>query len=113
VKLPGADRAVIDAAKFTHYLLYAPHPVGLDKAAFFSRLGYLEEDWGLPETVLLELAMSGAVQEVDNTPFGRKYRVHGTIEPPVGGPVPVVTVWIVRSGEDFPRFVTAFPGEDA
>lgn len=113
MNLPGADRAVIDAAKLTDYLFSATHPVGRFKAAFFARPGYLGEDWGLLETVLLELAMSGTVQEVDDTPFGRKYRVHGTIESPVGGLVPVVTVWIVRSGEDFPRFVTAFPGEDA
>ncbi len=113
MNLPRSARAVIDLSKLTDYLLSSAHPVGRFKATFFAKLGYFAEDWGLLETVLLEVAVSGTVQAVEDTPFGRKYRVHGRIEPPIGGAVSVVTVWIVRSGEDFPRFVTAFPGEDA
>ena len=111
--LPGATRAVIDPAKLTDYLLSSAHPVGRFKAAYFARLGYFTEDWRLLEAVLLDVAASGTVQLVEETSFGSKYRVHGRIETPIGGVVAVVTVWIVLSGEDYPRFVTAFPGEDS
>jgi filamentous hemagglutinin len=112
VILPGAERAVIDPAKLTDYLLSLAHPIGRFKAAYFARLGFLAEDWRLLEMVLLEAAASGTVQAVEQTRYGRKYRVHGRIEPPRGGTVALVTVWIVLSDEDFPRFVTAFPGEE-
>ena len=40
MKLPGLDRAVVDAAKIRDYLLSDSHPVGSFKAAFFVALGY-------------------------------------------------------------------------
>jgi hypothetical protein len=41
-----------------------------------------------------------------------KYVVGGTLNGPSGAVADVVTVWIVLDGEDIPRFVTAYPGED-
>ena len=38
--LPGADRAIVDAAKVRDYLLSPEHPVGRFKAVFFGALGY-------------------------------------------------------------------------
>jgi hypothetical protein len=38
--------------------------------------------------------------------------VHGTITGPSGRAAGVVAVWIILNGEDFPRFVTAYPGEE-
>jgi hypothetical protein len=86
--------------------------VGRFKAAYFARLGYLVEDGRLLEAALLDVAASGTVELAETTAYGRKYRMRGKIEPPIGGEVAVVTVWIVLSDEDFPRFVTAFPGEE-
>jgi len=42
--------------------------------------------------------------------YGQKYEVRGRIEGPDGKGAVLVAVWIVLCGEDFPRFVTAFPG---
>lgn len=112
MNLPNAARAIIDPAKLTNYLLSPSHPIGRFKAAYFARLGFSAGDWRILEAVLLDVAASGTVQAVEETPYGRKYRVHGKMEPPTGGVVAVVTVWIVLSDEDFPRFVTAFPGEE-
>jgi hypothetical protein len=39
-----------------------------------------------------------------------EYEARGTIQRPGGKAAVVVTVWIVLRGEDFPRFVTAYPG---
>jgi hypothetical protein len=42
--------------------------------------------------------------------YGQKYEVRGKIEGPTGRSASLVAVWIVLPGEDFPRFVTAYPG---
>ena len=46
----------------------------------------------------------------DVTRFGQKYVVDGTIVGPTGRSAPLVVVWIILAGEDYPRFVTAYPG---
>jgi len=43
--LPNAENAVIDSEKLHDYLLSPSHPVGRFKAAFFSSLGYTQENW--------------------------------------------------------------------
>jgi hypothetical protein len=45
VKIPGAERAVIDPAKVQNYLLSQEHPVGRAKARFFAQLGFSQENW--------------------------------------------------------------------
>ncbi len=113
LSLSGAARAVIDPAKLTGYLLSFAHPVGCLKAAYFARLGCLAEDWRLLESVLLDVADSGTVEAMEETSYGRKCRMRGAIDLLIGGEAVVVTVWIIRSHEDFPRFVTAFPAGGA
>lgn len=113
MRLPWAAWAVVDSAKLTEYLLSTTHPVGRFKAAYFERLGYFPEDWLLLEAALLDLSLSGTVERIEETPYGRKYRVRGMIEPPIGGTITLVTAWIVPTGLNTPRFVTAFPGEES
>ena len=43
--------------------------------------------------------------------FGQKYEVNGILRGPSGREARVTTVWIVKNGEDFPRFVTVYPGD--
>lgn len=44
------------------------------------------------------------------TAYGAKYMVRGTVRSPTGILFLMVSVWMVRDGEDVPRFVTAYPG---
>jgi hypothetical protein len=44
MRIPGADRAVVDEAKIRHYLLSPEHPVGDPKARFFKALGFSRSD---------------------------------------------------------------------
>ena len=46
VKIPGAERATVDAAKVRDYLLSPEHRVGSAKARFFAQLGF-EQGWAL------------------------------------------------------------------
>jgi len=110
VAIPGADRAVVETAKVRDYLLSDSHPVGRFKAAFFTALGYSATGWGvLAEDLRGHLTRHEAVPTELNA-FGQKHEVRGSIEGPTGRKAVLVAVWIVLGTEDFPRFVTAFPG---
>ncbi len=109
MKMPGAERAVVDAAKIRDYLLSPGHRVGSAKARFFTQLGFEAENWQSLQDELLRFAQGNAEAAGSNR-FGQKYVVLGTIQGAKGRSAPVVVVWIVLHGEDAPRFVTAYPG---
>lgn len=111
MKIPGAERAFIDPQKLTDYLLSPIHPVGRFKAAWFARLGFTLGNWPLLQARLSALARSDAATDGPVSEHGHKYEVRGMLEGPSRS-APVVTVWMVRVGEDHPRLVTAFPGEE-
>ena len=102
---------LIEPAKVRDYLLSREHPVGRFKAVFFESLGYSADAWQQLEADLRALAVVGEATLGDQTKYGQKYEVHATLSRLSGRPGSVVTAWIVRWGEDAPRFVTAFPGE--
>ena len=109
MRLPAADRAVVDPDKVRAYLLSHAHPVGRFKAAFFAALGYSVEKWEILRDDLLTLARDGEVGSERIGPFGRILEVDGTMMSPLGRTIEMRTVWILRTNEDFARFVTAFP----
>lgn len=109
MKIPGAERALVDDAKIRDYLLASEHPVGGPKARFFKGLGFSRPDWAAVQQIILGFAAADA-QLGRQTGFGQKYVVKGTIEGRNGRTASIVVVWIVLAVEDFPRFVTAYPG---
>jgi hypothetical protein len=109
VRLPGADRAFVDAAKVRDYLLSSSHPVGRFKAVFFAALGYRAGEWRRLAADLVRLASDGEVVRATSSAFGQKYEVRGSLRGPSGREAMVVSVWIIPDGQDVPRFVTAFP----
>ena len=108
--MPNADRSVVEPAKVRDYLLSASHPVGRFKATFFRSIGYDADGWEVLSDDLLAIARSAEAAPAESSPFGQKFEVRATLTSPLGRTASVVTVWIVRATEDFPRFVTAFPG---
>jgi hypothetical protein len=111
VRLPNADRAIVDSAKVRDYLLSPEHPVGRAKARFFTALGFAREDSPALQQALLGHAAAGEVELGDVTRYGQKYAVRGILQGPAGRSASVVSIWIVLQGEDIPRLVTAYPGE--
>ncbi len=85
--------------------------MGRFKTAFFAGLGYTSSNWQRLETDLRNLEASGDAEPVQLSPYGHKYEIRGTLRGPSGKAAEVLTVWIIRFGEDVPQFVTAFPGE--
>ena len=109
MNVPNADRAIVDPAKVRDYLLSAAHPVGRFKAAFFTSLGYSAEQWELLRDDILALVRTGTALAGQASLFGRKFELDGILTGPSGRSIEVRTIWILRTDEQLPRFVTAFP----
>lgn len=109
MQLPGGEHAIIEPRKLRDYLLSTSHPVGRFKAAFFVGLGYDQQAWGVLSADLRALAVNGDASPMEESPFGRKFEVLGRLKGPSGREADILSVWIILEGEDFPRFVTAYP----
>lgn len=110
MRLPNFENAVIDSEKLRDYLLSPLHPVGRFKVAFFSSLGYRQEDWRQLEADLRRQHLIKDAVLCRETSYGRKYEIRGKIKGPAGKAREVVSIWIVLVDEKVPRFVTAYPG---
>lgn len=110
MKLPGAERAVIDSRKLRDYILSRTHPVGRYKAIFFASLGFTVDNWQDLDRALRKAAAEGLAELDESTPYGEKYRLRSILQGPVGNSAEIVSVWIVRRGDDHPRLVTVMPG---
>jgi hypothetical protein len=109
LRIPNADRAVIEPTKLHDYLLSRGHPVGRFKASFFLALGYSAEAWRQLERDLRHQHLSHDAIAEAPTDYGQKYAIRATLAGPSGQAAEVVSIWVVRTGEDVPRFVTAYP----
>lgn len=110
MKLPGRDRAHVPERKLTGYLLSLSHPVGGPKARFFRQHGFDDSHAGLLRDELLGIAKHAEVADTDETSYGTKYVLDGSVTTPRGEAVSVRTVWMIEDrGPEGPRFVTAYP----
>ncbi len=109
MKLPNADQAIIPQEKLRDYLTSTTHLIGRFKAAFFRSLGYTDSNWQELDAALRAQHLSLDAREETSTSYGRKFTISGTLQGPSGEAI-VTSVWVIRTGEDVPRFVTAYPG---
>jgi hypothetical protein len=109
MQIPNRLQAYIPSPKLSAYLLSETHAIGKAKAIFPRALGYNETNVHLLEHGLLALAHSATVQEVVSSPHGTKYVIEGLLETPSRASPRIRTVWILETGEENPRFVTAYP----
>lgn len=110
MRLPNSDRAVVDESKLLDYLLSRSHPVGRFKSVFFSALGFSIDNWQTLRGAILEVARLGDATPGQPSSFGQKFEIRAILTGPSGRQAVVVTVWMVSNGQDFPHFITAFPG---
>ena len=82
--------------------------MGRAKARFFHGIGFSKEQADELRQALLEVAATGKVEQIVETPYGTKYIVDGKLFTPLGKRMSIRTVWIVEKGKDQPRFVTAY-----
>ena len=108
MKLPNADRVLVQQEKIADYLLNAAHPDNNGKAEFFESFGFRLDNWKALAKAFRRAALEGEVIQHLETLHGVKYVLHAAMETPSGKSPLVRTVWIVDRGHDIPRLVTAY-----
>ena len=83
--LPNAERASVDRAKITDYLLSLSHPDGSSKAAFLMRFGFKTEEGETLAAALKEVGTSNPVTDSVESPHGRATLWTGRCDPLMDG----------------------------
>jgi hypothetical protein len=108
VRLPNADRAVVDIAKVRDYCLSATHPLGKHKARVFAAvLGLTADDAEELREALLQAAQMLDATLGERDEYGQRYTIDFIMVGPTGQAT-VRSGWIVRTGEDFARLTTSY-----
>lgn len=108
IRLRHGDKAVLDIRKIENYCLDPTHPRGRHKARVFrDSLDLQRRGAAWLRRVLLEAACTGDALKVGEDAWGTQWRVDATIRRQRKSAV-VRTIWIIRTGESAPRFVTCW-----
>ena len=108
MKVPNADRAVVDIRKLTDYCLSHEHPRGKHKArVFLSALGMTATNADTFRDTLLQKVKSETCAMGGVNEYGARYVVdfnyaRGDRE------AMVRSIWIIKAGEDIPRLTSCF-----
>jgi hypothetical protein len=105
-RLPHSDEAIVDIRKIEDYCLSPSHPRGRHKARVFREaLDLRRSDAAWLRDVLLEAARSSEAFNVAADAWGTHWRLDAPLRRH-GKSAVVRTIWMVRTGESAPRFVT-------
>jgi hypothetical protein len=107
-RLPHREDAVLDIRKLEDYCLDPSHPRGRHKARVFREaLGLQRADATWLRDALLEAARSNEALQAEADEWGTYWRLDAAITRQ-GRSAVVRTIWIVRTGETAPRFVSCW-----
>ena len=106
--LPNYRQATLDIQKLSDYCLSSQHPKGKNKARVFQRVLRMSvhDAHKLKQQILSHLSHSKA-QKGYSDEFGKRYIVPVIIRN-LDYQAEIITIWIVRKKEDFPRFITCY-----
>lgn len=108
MKLPNADKAIIDLRKLTDYSLSPDHEDGKHKARIFqSVLGITAQDAQSLLQALQQAALSAEAIVGKQDKYGQQYVIDFDFTGPTGTAT-IRSAWIVRAGEEAPRLVTCY-----
>jgi len=108
MKLPNGNQAQL-GDKLDRYILNPQHPKGKDKATLFkNRLGITLESKEILENILLDVAIGHKATIYKQDRYGIQYDIKFPMTTEFGKSL-VISCWIIRAGEDFPRLTTAYP----
>jgi hypothetical protein len=106
LQLANVESTIILFDKMS-YILTEEHPQNRGKARLFAALGYTRENWQQLADDLRTQHLILDAEEVEPTRHGRKFEIERPLHGPKGV-ANILSVWIIRWEEDFPRFVTAY-----
>jgi hypothetical protein len=112
MKLPNWQNAEIAQKKITEYILSPTHVTGYGKAKFFTHCGFSSQNWELLAQAFLNHAQTHEVAKAEETPFGTRFVVEGSLKTPNSQNPFVRVVWFINTNEEIPRFVTAYPQKE-
>ncbi len=107
MRIPNAEKAIVDNKKLNQYLLSSTHPIGKYKAEIFSSIGYSLLNIETLKSDLLKTVCNNEAIEVLESEFGKKYIIQSRLG--ITKEINVITIWIIEKDEVVPRFVTAYP----
>lgn len=113
MKLPNAERAVVDIEKLRDYCLNPNHEEGKHKARrFMEKLGLTVDDAERLRQAILDAILKAEATEQNPTKYGRRFIVDFELSWPeqkyILATAMIRTAWIVRNDEDFPKLTTCF-----
>jgi hypothetical protein len=109
MKLPNADRAIIEGQKIVQYLLDVDHPYGGSKAKLLVSLGYSPTDWKHLDTDLRSAHLTEDFVETRQTAWGTRYEIVAPLIGPSGDTVVFRSIWQIDLGTNVPRLITMYP----
>ena len=108
MKLPNGDRADL-GDKLERYSLNPEHPRGKHKALLFEkRLGITLANKVELKQALKQAAIEAEAELYKHDQFGTHYDITFTLRNDVGSSL-ILSCWIVRTDEDFPRLTNTYP----
>ncbi|MCO6458761.1 MAG: hypothetical protein J5I93_25925 [Pirellulaceae bacterium] len=108
MKLPNAEHAVVEMQKLVDYCLDPDHPRGKHKArVFLSSCGLTAEHADELRVALLNAAQNLDTELGEQDDYGQRYVIDLEVRGPAGT-AQVRSAWIIRKGEDYPRFVSCY-----
>lgn len=105
MKLP-AD-TIIARRKVTEYLLRQRRDD--DKSGFLALAGYTQDDADRLLTDLRTQLLALDAEFFEDTEYGPKYRIHGTLTGPNGRTLRVLSIWMKDDATGETKFVTLRP----
>ena len=108
MKLPNADRAVVEIEKLRDYCLSSSHPRGRHKArVFVTALGITADDAEELKRAILSAVIAEEATPTERDEYGQRFVVDFSMKRQ-GKEAVVRSSWIVRSGEDYPRLTSCY-----
>ncbi len=108
MKLPNGDKAQL-GDKIERYSLNLHHAKGKDKAILFNnRLGITLENKDQLEIALLDAAVHQEAEIYKIDDYGTHYDIKFFMATATGSSW-VLSCWIIRTNEDFPRLTNTYP----
>ncbi len=109
MELPNLERAIVSQEKIVDYLLSTTHRDGRHKAAFFGAFGFSAGLWEELAEAIMRHARRNPVAKKEQSAFGTRFVIEGTMEMADGRNALVRSVWFIERDDDVPRLVTAYP----
>lgn len=109
MKVPNYERAIVPKEKLIDYLLNFDHIDGRSKAFFYQKYGFEKANYDLLIESLKRIITENDFDDCVETVWGKKYIVFGYLDSIRQPPPLVKTVWQIKTGEESPILITAYP----